>query len=626
MEETKKEVLQFQSEVKQLLGLMVYSLYSNRDIFIRELISNASDAINKLKFIAISDSSLYEKEHDFEIRISLDKKNKTISIRDNGIGMSKSDIIKNLGTIAKSGTKEFLKFSKDCDKKNINQLIGQFGVGFYSSFIVSKKVIVKSRLAGSERSQGVLWESEGTGEYSIKYEDKVDRGTEVILHVKEDQEDLLSHSKLSNIIKRYSNHIDIPIKMKTVDRRENRTFWKQINLATALWRKDKSNISENEYREFYKNLFKDSFDPIFWMHNKVEGTQEYISLMFIPSKSSIDLWNREKKGSFYLYVRRVFIKDISDQVVPNYLRFIRGLIDSEHLSLNISREILQKDENVRKLKKQITRRILNSLEMLSKNHPEKYQMVWDGFGSVLKEGPAEDISHKSSIINLLRFSSTFVEDEQQTVSLREYCDRAEKGQNKIYYLTADNYISAKKSPHLDCFKNQNIEVLLLYDRIDEWMMNYIFEFRGKEFQSISKNDSFLEDTVTQRKNDIIISDEKIFQPFLKRVKMVLEKDIKDVHMTCRLEKYPCVLKTDKNEMSSQMAKLFSSVGQSVPPIKYDFFLNRSHPIINKIMKIEDENLFSRWVKTIFNQALLIEQGYLKDVNQFIIDINQLLSS
>ncbi|ARC53795.1 molecular chaperone HtpG [Candidatus Riesia pediculicola] len=622
--EKKEETLQFQSEVKQLLSLMVHSLYSNRDIFLRELISNASDAINKLKFSAISDPSLYEEEYNFEIKISIDKNNKTISIIDNGIGMSKEEVINNLGTIAKSGTKEFLKSSNSKSRKDIDQLIGQFGVGFYSSFIVSKKVIVKSRAAGLKHEEGILWESEGAGKYSVQKIEKIERGTEVLLKLREDQEDLLDSSKLSNIINRYSNHIDIPIKMKKIDRTNDRPYWKQINLATALWRREKKKIKENEYKEFYKNFFKDQNDPITWIHNKVEGKQEYISLMFIPSKSPTDIWNREKRGEFHLYVKRVFIKEISKHMIPNYLRFVRGLIDSECLSLNISREILQNNENIQKLKKQLSKRILSSLERLSQNHPEKYQTIWNEFGTVLKEGPAEDLSNRSSIIGLLRFSSTFSEDERQKISLKEYCERAKKGQKKIYYITADNYISAKKSPHLDFFRNQNIEVLLLYERIDEWMINYLFEFEGKEFQSISKNDSSLNSLVDQKEKNIFLSNEKEFEVLLKKIKRILGEKIKDVRVTHTLEKYPCVLKTDQHEISSQMAKIFSSVGQSVPKIKYDLLINQSHPIIRRILDITDDKVLSRWIKIIFDQALLMEQGTLKDINQFVIDINELL--
>lgn len=618
----KKEVYAFQSEVKQILHLMIHSLYSNKEIFLRELVSNASDAIDKLRFKSISNPELYENDNDLKIQISINKSQKTLIISDNGIGMTRQDAIENLGTIAKSGTKSFLK-SLEKKQNNIkNELIGEFGVGFYSSFIVSNKVSVRTRLAGSKSNQGVLWESSGEGEYDVTTVIKKQKGTEITLFLKKEEEEFLESWRIQNIISKYSDHITVPIQIQKYDEKNKTYFWEQINKATALWTKNKSSISEKEYQDFYKHLTNDQNNPIFWSHNRVEGINEYISLLFIPEKAAWDIWNRENKYGLKLYVKRVYIMDNAQEFLPNYLRFIRGLIDSNNLPLNVSREILQDNSITQSLKKALIKRSLKMLETLAKNDDNKYQKFWNQFGLVLKEGPAEDSKNLNTIIRLLRFTSIQNNTSKQTLSLKKYISNMHPTQEKIYYITADSYTSAKNSPHLELFNKKNIDVLLLSDRIDEWMMNYITEFEGKKIQSISKEDESLNKLIKEKEKNQETSTE--ITEFLKKAKKTLGEKVKSVRLTHRLTDTPCIVLSDSNEMSTQMAKLFTAAGQTVPELKYIFEINPNHDLIKKICKINETEKFNEWIKFLLDQALFAEKGNLENPHKFISRVNKLI--
>ncbi|QJC35811.1 molecular chaperone HtpG [Enterobacteriaceae endosymbiont of Donacia sparganii] len=623
----KQETRNFQSEVKQLLHLMIHSLYSNKEIFLRELISNASDAVDKLKFKTLSNPDLYENNSILKVQISINKKQRLITIKDNGIGMTRKEVIENLGTIAKSGTKDFIKSLNDSlDKKSeINsQLIGKFGVGFYSAFIVADKVSIKTRAAGVSIQEGVFWESSGEGNYHIANINKKLRGTEIILHIRPKCDEFLDTWRIKLIISKYSEHISLPIEIEMYNDKEKKYYWEQINKAQALWLKNKNDINEKEYKEFYKQLTSDNTDPITWSHNHVEGKQEYISLLYIPSNIPWDIRNRDYKNGLKLYVQRVFIMEDAEQLLPKYLRFIRGLVDSNDLPLNISREILQKNSIIHNMKITLTKKVLNMLMSLSKN-VIIYNNFWKKFGLVFKEGPAEDINNKNIIIKLLRFASTYNDNSEQNVSLEEYSKRMIKGQKKIYFLTSDNYISAKSSPHLEFFYKRGIEVLLLIDHIDEWMISYITEFEGKTLQSISKQDNSLDEFIQNKDNIIKNEIKEKFQPFLKKIQDLLGKKIKKVKLTSRLINTPAIVTTDINEMSTQMAKLFAAAGQKTPEIKYNFELNPNHILIKKILTIKDEKYFSEFVKLLLEEAILAEKGTLEDPNKFINRINNFLS-
>ncbi|ACL30277.1 molecular chaperone HtpG [Buchnera aphidicola] len=622
MKTQKKEVYNFQSETKKLLHLMIHSLYSNKEIFLRELISNSSDAIDKLRFESISSPELYENDSDVKIQISINKAQRTLIISDNGIGMTKEDTIENLGTIAKSGTKSFLQSLEQKQNKK-NELIGEFGVGFYSSFIVSEKVSVRTRFAGLESNKGILWESSGEGEYNITNIVKKTRGTEITLFLKKEEEEFLETWRIKNIISKYSDHITIPIHIQDYDEKNKTYFWEQINKAKALWTLNKSSITEEEYKDFYKHLTNDQNDPLIWSHNHVEGNQEYISLLYIPEKAAWDIWNRDNKHGLKLYVKRVYIMDNSQAFLPNYLRFIKGLIDSSDLPLNISREILQDNSITEKLRKSLIKKSLSMLEKLAQKNNEKYQIFWNQFGLVLKEGPAEDHENLNKIANLLRFTSMKSNNSEQKMSLKEYISNMNEQQEKIYYITADSYSSANNSPHLELFKKNNIDVLLLSDRIDEWMMNYLSEFEGKKFQSISKEDISLNKLTKEKKiKNKDVSTEMI--EFLKKVKNILGNQVKDVRLTHRLTETPCVLLSDSTEMTTQMAKLFSAAGQSVPELKYIFEINPDHILIKKICTINNENELHQWIKLLLDQALLAEKGNLENPHKFISRMNKLL--
>ncbi|MCR0997476.1 molecular chaperone HtpG [Serratia rubidaea] len=617
-----QETRGFQSEVKQLLHLMIHSLYSNKEIFLRELISNASDAADKLRFRALSAPELYAGDGDLRVRLSFDKDKRTLTISDNGIGMSRDEVIENLGTIAKSGTKAFLE-SIGSDQAKDSQLIGQFGVGFYSAFIVADKVTVRTRAAGAAADEGVFWESVGEGDYTIADISKEDRGTEITLHLREGEDEYLDAWRLRSVIGKYSDHIALPVEIETKNEEDDTVTWEKVNKAQALWTRSKSDVTDDEYKEFYKHIAHDFTDPLSWSHNRVEGKQEYTSLLYIPAQAPWDMWNRDHKHGLKLYVQRVFIMDDAEQFMPNYLRFVRGLIDSNDLPLNVSREILQDSRVTQNLRSALTKRVLQMLEKLAKDDAEAYQKFWQQFGLVLKEGPAEDANNKDAVAKLLRFASTHGDSSAQTVSLEEYISRMGEGQEKIYYITADSYAAANSSPHLELFRKKGIEVLLLSDRIDEWMMSYLTEFDGKVFQSVSKADEALEklaDETEEQKEA-----EKQLEPFIDRVKTLLGERVKDVRLTHRLTDTPAIVTTDADEMSTQMAKLFAAAGQQAPEVKYIFELNPEHALVKRASDMGDNEQFAEWIDLLLDQALLAERGTLEDPNLFIRRMNKLLS-
>ncbi|XRY30927.1 MAG: molecular chaperone HtpG [Buchnera aphidicola (Tetraneura akinire)] len=619
----KKENYKFQSESKQLLDLMINSLYSNKEIFFRELISNAADAIEKLHFLSISNSKLYENDSKTKIQITVSKTNKSITISDNGIGMTKQEVIENLGTIAKSGTKNFLKSINKIAEKENNQLIGKFGVGFYSSFIVSKKVIIRTRTANVSPKNGTIWESEGKGEFTVNNCIKKNRGTSVTLYLKENEINFLENQKIKNIINKYTDHISIPIEIQKYDKKNKIYSWEKINTAKSLWTLKKSEISDEDYKNFYKEITNDIHEPISWIHNHVEGKLEYINLLYIPSKAPWDIWNKENKNGLKLYVKKIFIMEEIKQFLPNYLRFVKGIIDTNDLPLNVSREILQDNKIIKILKKSITKKILKNLQNLEKNDPEKYITFWNEFGSVFKEGPAEDLENKEIISSLLKFSSISTKNNNKKISLQNYLNNMIEQQEKIFYITADSYDSAYDNPHLELFKKKGIDVLILTDRIDEWMMNYLTEFQGKKFQSVSISDSSINKlTEENKKNDININDNDSLK-FVKKIKEILGKKVKDVRLTYRLTETPSIVLTESNEMSTQMQKLFLAAGQNVNPIKYILEINPNHKLIKKIKSIKDNKLFKNWVELLLEQALLAERGNLENPNNFIKLMNNL---
>lgn len=635
-ESAHQETHGFQTEVKQLLQLMIHSLYSNKEIFLRELVSNAADAADKLRFKALSNDSLYEGDGDLHVKLSIDKDAGTITIADNGIGMNKTDVIEHLGTIAKSGTKEFFgKLSGD-DAKD-SQLIGQFGVGFYSAFIVADNVTVRTRAAGDDTAQGVQWQSAGEGEFTIADIEKADRGTEITLHLKEDEKEFLDDWRLRSIVSKYSDHISIPVKMFKEEEPERDgpddtkipavpAFWEAVNKATALWTRDKSDVSEDEYKEFYKHISHDFSDPMTWSHNKVEGKTEYTSLLYIPSKAPFDMWNRDHKHGLKLYVQRVFIMDDAEQMLPTYLRFVKGLLDSNDLPLNVSREILQDNKVTQAMRQGCTKRVLQMLEKTAKNDPEKYQAFWAEFGNALKEGPAEDQANKEKVAGLMRFASTSTDSEVQTVSLADYIGRMQEKQEKIYYITADNYKAAKSSPHLEIFRKKGIEVLLMADRVDEWLMSHLTDFNEKSFQSITHGALDLGDLDDEDSKKALEEAEKQVEGLAERVKTALGDKVKDVKFTHRLTDSPACIVADEQGMTTQMIKLMQAAGQPVPEAQYHFEMNPEHQLVKLLADVQDEEQFSQWTGVLFDQASLSEQGSLKDPASFVQNLNKLLLS
>ncbi|MGN7847359.1 molecular chaperone HtpG [Serratia sp. 22278] len=618
-----QETRGFQSEVKQLLHLMIHSLYSNKEIFLRELISNASDAADKLRFRALSAPELYAGDGELRVRLSFDKEQRTLTIADNGIGMRREEVIENLGTIAKSGTKAFLE-SIGSDQAKDSQLIGQFGVGFYSAFIVADKVTVRTRAAGAADDEGVFWESAGEGDYTIADITKETRGTEITLHLREGEDEYLDAWRLRSVIGKYSDHIALPVEIESKNEEDDTVTWEKINKAQALWTRSKADVTDEEYKEFYKHIAHDFTDPLSWSHNRVEGKQEYTSLLYIPAQAPWDMWNRDHKHGLKLYVQRVFIMDDAEQFMPNYLRFVRGLIDSNDLPLNVSREILQDSRVTQNLRGALTKRVLQMLDKLAKDDAEGYQKFWQQFGLVLKEGPAEDNGNQEAIAKLLRFATTHGDSSAQTVSLEEYVGRMAEGQEKIYYITADSYAAAKSSPHLELFRKKGIEVLLLSDRIDEWMMSYLTEFDGKPFQSVSKADEALDKLADETEEQKAA--EKQLEPFIERVKTLLGDRVKDVRLTHRLTDTPAIVVTDADEMSTQMAKLFAAAGQQAPEVKYIFELNPEHALVKRASDVGENEHFAEWIDLLLDQALLAERGTLEDPNLFIRRMNKLLSA
>ncbi|WDE13638.1 molecular chaperone HtpG [Thalassomonas haliotis] len=643
MSETgQKEVHGFQTEVKQLLQLMIHSLYSNKEIFLRELVSNAADAADKLRFKALSDADLYEGDGELRVRVSADKENNTITISDNGIGMTRDDVIEHLGTIAKSGTAEF--FSKlSGDQAADSQLIGQFGVGFYSAFIVADKVTVRTRVAGGAASEGVQWTSAGEGDFTVESIEKANRGTDIILHLKEDEAEFLDDWRLKSIVTKYSDHISVSVEMLTPEVPEvpesegpdgekipavpaKPAEWQATNKATALWTREKSELNDEEYKEFYKHVSHDFSDPLLWAHNKVEGKTEYTSLLYIPSKAPFDMYNREKQHGLKLYVQRVFIMDDAEQFMPTYLRFVKGLLDSNDLPLNVSREILQDNKVTQAIRKGCTKRVLTMLERLGKNDKEKYQTFWDEFGQVLKEGPAEDAGHKEQIAKLLRFASTNENTATQNVSLAEYIERMQEGQEKIYFVVADNFEAAKNSPHLEVFRKKGIEVLLLSDRIDEWLISHLTEFDGKQLQSVARGGLDLGDMDDEETKEAQEKLEQEFDSVVTRIKEVLQDKVKDVRLSQRLTDSPACIVTDEQDMSSQMMKLMESVGQPVPESKPIFEINAEHALVRHVADEQDDEQFKQWTDVLFDQAMLAERGSLQDPASFVSRMNKLMLS
>jgi molecular chaperone HtpG len=629
MSEVAKETLGFQTEAKQLLQLMIHSLYSNKEIFLRELISNASDACEKLRFEAVSNDALFENDAELAIRIDLDKEANTITISDNGIGMNREEAVQHLGTIAKSGTSEFFKKLTGDDKKD-SQLIGQFGVGFYSAFIVADEVEVLTRRAGTSANEGVRWVSKGEADFSIESIEKASRGTTIILHLNAEQAEFTDDWRVRSIVKKYSDHIAIPVKMMSKPmpvaegEEEKQPELETINAATALWTRSKSDVSDEEYNEFYKHVSHDYTEPLTWSHNRVEGKLEYTSLLYIPSKAPFDMWNRDAVRGLKLYVQRTFIMDDAEQFLPLYLRFIKGVVDSNDLSLNVSREILQQDPAVDSMKTALTKRVLDMLEKMAKKDPEQYQNFWNEFGQVLKEGPAEDFSNKEKVASLLRFATTVSATETQDQSLAQYIERMKEGQDKIYYIAAENIKMAKNSPHMEVFKKKGVEVLLLVDRVDEWLLSHLNEFDGKAFQDVGRGQLDLGalDSEEEKKEQEELA--KTNESLIGRVKSALEDKVQEVRVTSRLTDSPACLVVGEMDMGAQMRRILEQVGQALPETKPIFELNPLHPLVKKLDAEQDEERFKDLSSILFDQASLAEGGQLEDPASYVQKLNKLL--
>ncbi len=629
MTTAQKETLGFQTEVKQMLHLMIHSLYSNKEIFLRELISNASDACDKLRFEALNNADLFESDGDIKVKISHDADAGTVTIADNGIGMNRDEVIENLGTIAKSGTSAFLEKMTGDEQKD-SQLIGQFGVGFYSSFIVADKVEVHTRRAGESAEDGIRWTSEGEGDFTIEGDAKATRGTTIVLHLKKDEAEFADSTRLRHLVTKYADHIAIPVEMikeaepvEGEDAPAAEEEWEAVNSAKALWTRSKSEIEDEEYQEFYKHIAHDYEDSLSWSHNKVEGKLEYTSLLYVPKRPPFDLWNREGARGLKLYVQRVFIMDDAEQFLPPYLRFIKGVVDSNDLPLNVSREILQDNGNISSMRSALTKRILDMLKKMAKNKPEEYKTFWEGFGQVLKEGPADDFANKEKIAELFRFSSTKGDDDAQVVSLDDYLERAQDDQDKIYYLTAENYLTGSRSPHLEVFRKKGIEVLLLTDRVDEWMISHLSEFKGKTFEDITKGELNLDDEAS--KKELEEAQEK-HADLVERIKAKLADKVEDVRLTNRLTDSPACLVVGKEDMGMQMRRMLEAAGQALPEAKRILEVNTDHPLIAKMDSQSDEDRFSEMVEVIYEQAQLAEGSQLQDPAGYVERMNKLLLS
>lgn len=626
--ETQKETLGFQTEVKQLLHLMIHSLYSNKEIFLRELISNASDAVDKLRFEALSKPELLEGGAELKIRVSYDKDAKTVTLEDNGIGMSREDVITHLGTIAKSGTADFMK-NLSGDQKKDSHLIGQFGVGFYSAFIVADQVEVFTRRAGLPASEGVHWSSKGEGEFEVATVEKADRGTRIVLHLKSAEDEFADGYRLRNIIKKYSDHIALPIELPKEQApvegdAEAVEEWETVNRASALWTRPRTEVKDEEYQEFYKHIAHDFENPLSWSHNKVEGKLEYSSLLYVPARAPFDLYQREAPRGLKLYVQRVFVMDQAESFLPLYLRFIKGVVDSNDLSLNVSREILQKDPIIDSMKSALTKRVLDMLEKLAKNQPEDYKGFWKNFGQVLKEGPAEDFANKEKIAGLLRFASTSDDSGEQSVSLADYLSRAKEGQDKIYFLTGESYAQVKNSPHLEVFRKKGIEVLLLTDRIDEWLMSYLSDFDGKGFVDVARGDLDLGklDSEEDKKAQEEVAKDK--EGLIERLKTALGDTVSEVRVSHRLTDSPAILAIGEQDLGLQMRQILEASGQNVPDSKPIFEFNPSHPLIGKLDNEQNEDRFGDLSHILFDQAALAAGDSLKDPAAYVRRLNKLL--
>jgi len=622
---TNRETMGFQTEVKQLLQLMIHSLYSNREIFLRELVSNASDACDKLRFEALHNDAMFENDSELQISISYDKEARTLTIADNGIGMSREEVINNLGTIAKSGTREF--FSKlSGDQQKDAGLIGQFGVGFYSAFIVADKVVVTTRRAGENTDQGVCWESDGGGEFVIEMVEKATRGTSITLHLRDDQDDLLAGHKLRSIIRKYSDHIVQPIVMKKEEWKDSAQVItdedETVNQASALWARSKNEISEDEYKAFYKHVGHDYEDPLAWTHARVEGRQEYTQLLYVPSRAPFDMWDHNAQHGIKLYVKRVFIMDDAEQLLPSYLRFVRGIVDSNNLPLNVSREILQESKDIKAIREGCTKKVLGLLEDLAANDAEKFTTFWGQFGQVIKEGTGQDFANKDRIAGLLRFASTLSDTPDETVSLADYIGRMKEGQDKIYYITADTFNAAKNSPHLEVFRKKGIEVLLLSARVDEWVVGSLTEFKEKTLVSVAKGGldlGALEDEAEKQDQEKQATEHK---ELTGKIEAALAGRVKEVRVTHRLTDSPACLVADEDDMSGNMARMLKAAGQKVPESKPILEINTQHPVV---VRLKAESLhFDDWAAVLFDQALLAEGGQLDDPAGFVKRINHLM--
>lgn len=624
------ETLSFGADVNQLLELVAHSLYSNPEIFLRELVSNASDAADKLRYEALSDAALYENDSELKIWISVDEKNRTVTIRDNGIGMSREEAVANLGTIAKSGTRAFRERISG-DQKSDSQLIGQFGVGFYSAYVVADNVIVRTRRAGMTTDQGVYWESTGKGEFIVKNVEKKTRGTEITMFLKKEMDEYLDETRLRSIITKYSDHIVLPIMMDKLDKPSDATDetvvpeQEVVNQANALWTLSKNEITDEQYAGLYKHIAHDFEDPLTWAHNKVEGKLEYTSLLYVPKRAPFDLWNRDAMRGLKLYVKRVFIMDNAEHFMPLYLRFVKGIVDTNDLPLNVSREILQSNKTIETIKSACVKRIISLLEDLANNDAEKYATFWDTFGAVMKEGPAEDFANKDRIANLLRFASTQLDTDKQSVSLKDYVARMQTGQDKIYYIIADNFAAAKNSPLLEVFRKKNIEVLLLSDRVDEWMTSHLSEFEGKKLQSVSQGALDLGDLEDKTENTAKKEEaEKDLKETLESIKKSLGDRVKEVRLTYRLTDSPACVVFDENELTGHMQRMLKAAGQHFSASKPILELNPEHAIVQKIKQENDDARVGRWSDLLLNQALLAEGEQLENPAAFVKSLNQLV--
>ena len=622
---TTKETMQFQAEVNQLLQLMIHSLYSNKEIFLRELLSNASDACDKLRFEALSDPALLEGGEELHVDVEFDTSAHTITIRDNGIGMNRDEVIANIGTIAKSGTREF--FSRlSGDQAKDAQLIGQFGVGFYSAFIVADRVTLNTRRAGMGAEHGVRWESDGTGTYALETVELPARGTEIILHIRENErQDLLNAWRLRSIIRKYSDHIPLPIRMRKLgEGGKPSEEWETVNQASALWQKPKSEIRDSEYQEFYRHVSHDFGEPLAWTHNRVEGKLEYTSLLYIPGKAPFDLWDPKQTHGIKLYVQRVFIMDDVEQLLPRYLRFVRGVIDSSDLPLNVSREILQGNRIIEQMRSGITKRILGLLEEMAEKEPEKYQTFWNEFGRVLKEGPGEDFANREQIAKLLRFASTHTDTSVQNVSLSDYIGRMKEGQDKIYYITADSFLAAKNSPQLELLRKKGIEVLLLSDRVDEWLTSHLHEFDGKRLVSVAKGDLDLGQIKTEEEKKSQEETDKAAAGLVKRIKAALGERVEAVKVSHRLTNSPSCIVLGERDMALYMQQLLKQAGHELPSSKPTLEVNPRHPMLLRIEQEKDDTRFAEWSALLLDQAILAEGGQLEDPAGFVARLNQLM--